>query len=79
MSGEFAGLVVTVVLWAGVATTGEWIRDRPHPLPVWDLPLYRLMGGHGFPYEVLNGCGIGSSRLARPSGMMISTTAMRPL
>ena len=78
MSGKFAGLVVTMVLLAGVATTGEWIRDRPHPQPVWDLLLYRLMGGHGFPYEVSNGCGIGSSCLPRPSGMMISTTAMWP-
>ena len=78
MSCKFAGLVVTMALWAGVATTGEWIRNRPHPQPVWYLLLYRLMDAHGFPYDVSNGCGIGSFRLPRPSGMMISTTAMRP-
>jgi len=74
----FAGLVLSIVLLLGTAITNDGIWSRPLQRPVWCLLLYRLMGAHGFSYEVSKGCGGGISCLPRPSGMMTSTTAMRP-
>ena len=74
----FAGLVESIVLFFRVAFTSGGILDRPQARPVWCLLLDRLMGVHGFSYDVSKGCGVWLlSRHERP-GWTTSTTAMRP-
>ncbi len=76
--GVFAGLVLSTVLLLGVAVTSDGILSRPLPRPVWCLLLYRLMGAHGFSYDVSNGGDDKRWSQHEPLGRMSSTKTMRP-